>query len=193
MFYDALSRNTVKITLTEADMQAYSLKSDCISGKTAETKRILTRFLKKFQKESSFFSGCSPERLFLEAFPQESGGCVLYVSTLGTPGAPGSEEVLPEKAPKARPLMCSTDSFDALARLCLGIVRFFGGCSTCLYKDGVIYRLVAVPPKGSASRLSQFMSEYGEVSDSPLEICSTAEQGELICPKKAAEMLAQLA
>lgn len=193
MFYDPLSRNTVKITLTEADMEAYSLKSDCISGKTAETKRILTRFLKKFQKESSFFSGYNPERLFLEAFPQESGGCVLYVSTLGTLGALGSEEAPPEKPSKNRPIMCSTQSFDALAKLSLGIVRLFCGCSTCLYKDGVIYRLVAVPPRGNSLRLSQFMSEYGEVSDNPLEICSAAEQGQLICPKKAAERLAQLA
>ena len=193
MFYDPLSRNTVKITLTEADMEAYSLKSDCISGKTAETKRILTRFLKKFQKESSFFSGYNPERLFLEAFPQESGGCVLYVSTLGTLGALGSDEAPPEKPSKNRPIMCSTQSFDALAKLSLGIVRLFGGCSTCLYKDGVIYRLVAVPPRGNSLRLSQLMSEYGEVSDNPIEICSAAEQGVLICPKKAAERLAQLA
>ena len=193
MFYDPLSRNTVKITLTEADMEAYSLKSDCISEKTAETKRVLTRFLKKFQKESSFFSGCNPERLFLEAFPQESGGCVLYVSTLGTLGAPVSEEELPEKPSKNRPIMCSTESFGDLAKLSLGIVRLFGGCSTCLYKEGEIYRFVAVPPRGSSLRLSQLMSEYGEVSDNPIEICSAAEQGQLICPKKAAERLAPLA
>ena len=89
--------------------------------------------------------------------------------------------------------MCSTESFGDLARLSLGIVRLFGGCSTCLYKEGTLYRLVAVPPRGSSLRLSQLMSEYGEVSDNPIEICSAAEQGQLICPNKAAERLAPLA
>ena len=103
------------------------------------------------------------------------------------------EEELTEKPSKNRAIMCSTESFGDLSKLSLGLVRLFGSCSTCLYKEGEIYRFVAVPPRGSALRLSQLMSEYGEVSDNPIEICSAAEQGQLICPKKAAERLAPLA
>ena len=66
MKYDTLSRNTVKITLTEADMRKYSISSDCISGHTAETKRTLTDFVNRLKEINPLFPEYESERLFLE-------------------------------------------------------------------------------------------------------------------------------
>ena len=113
MYYDALSRNTVKITLTGKDMKDYSIKSESLRSRNAESKRSLTSFLKKFQSESSLFPDHKAERLFLEAFPSDDGGCILYVSTLGS-------DILPPPEPERRttPLMCCTAALGDTARLC---------------------------------------------------------------------------
>ena len=42
MYYDTLSRNTVKIVLTRGDMDRYSLESASLRARSAESKRSLT-------------------------------------------------------------------------------------------------------------------------------------------------------
>lgn len=49
MKYDLLSRDTVKITLSEADMREYSLCTEAIELRTAEARRSLSKMLRKMK------------------------------------------------------------------------------------------------------------------------------------------------
>ncbi len=185
MYYDALSSNTVKITLTRKDMSDYSIKSESLRSRSAESKRSLTRFLKKFQSESSLFQDQSAERLFLEAFPQDDGGCVMYVSTLGIEPLGVSEPVR-----RTRTMMCSAGSFSDIARLGACIAGKTSSSVLCRYSGS--YCLIVRTSAVNCAEVSRLIEEYGELSDDPTDIACAEEHGNIICARNAARVISEL-
>lgn len=180
MKYDSLSRNTVKITLSEEDMREYSLCAESIAMRTAETKRSLSRMLKKMK----LFQGYRPDRLFLEAFPERNGGCVLYVSGL-------SEEAVRENSGEAV-LMCRTDSLDSLVRLCRG-VEACGFCiKSCVYHGRGGYLLAVTAESGEYFLLYRLFSEFGRVCTDASEISAVSEYTVPVCEKDACRIFSGL-
>ena len=185
MYYDSLSAHTVKITLTGQDMSDYCLKSEDIRARNSASKRSLTRFLERFRTESSLFPDRSADRLFLEAFPSADGGCVMYVSTLGTEPLPDCGDVSP-----ASTLMCVSESLTDISRLAAAA----GGHITCsaLYRISGGWCLVMKADSAEVPYLSRLIGEFGEYSDDSIDICCAEEHGALICRENAAETLAGL-
>jgi negative regulator of genetic competence, sporulation and motility len=186
VFYDTLSAHTVKITLTRQDMSDYSIRSESLRSRSAESKRSLTRFLKRFQAESALFPDKSADRLFLEAFPSADGGCVMYVSTLGVEPLPDNEEPLP-----AASLMCFAENLADLSGLCAGISDRIRGSS--LYKVSGGWCLIITAERSEMPYISRLAGEYGEYSDDALDISCAAEHGSAVCRENAAAMLSELA
>ena len=185
MYYDSLSNNTVKITLTSKDMENYRIRSESLRSRSAESKRNLTCFLKKFQSESSLFPDHKAERLFLEAFPSDDGGCVMYVSTLG------SDLTAPGPVKKTQTVMFTTRSLDDAAKLCLcikGKVR-----SSSLYRLGDFYCLIFGLSPDLSVTVEHLIEEYGSLSDDSTDIAYTREHGETICRANAVKILSGLA
>lgn len=192
MRYDSLSRNTVKITLSEEELREYSLCAETLCARTAETKRGLARLLKRMK----LFSGYKAERLFLEAFPRADGGCILYVSSLGANigetvriGAEYGGE-----APGTRyEVMGRVGSFSLLVRLCAGLCRFCGNAETRVYayEDGS-YRLILSGDRRETETAKHLIGEYGETVTDDLRIRAAAERGRLICGESAAEKIGGL-
>lgn len=185
MKYDALSRNTVKITLSEEDMKEYSLCAESIVRRSPETKAELTRLLKTMK----LFGESSPERLFLEAFPKNGGGCVLYVSNLEDE-TDADFSFFSEKG--NIPLMCSIKRLDALIRLCKGLKVFFPEAGASVYRNGSFYVTVVEAPPKKAGRMLHFLSEYGEATADKSEICAIGEYAVLICSENTAEKFSRL-
>lgn len=186
MYYDTLSANTVKITLTRQDMSEYSIRSESLRDRTAESKRSLTRFLKRFQSESSLFPGRSADRLFLEAFPSADGGCVVYVSTLGVDPLPGDNDKSGEAV-----LMCAADTLDELSRLSAAISGRVGKSE--LYRISGGWCLILTADQSAVPYLSRVIEEYGELSDDTLDIACAAEHGTPVCRENAVNALSALA
>lgn len=184
MQYDALSRSTVKITLSEEDMREYSLCAENIALKTAESKRSLARLLKRMK----LFSGYKTERLFLEAFPRAQGGCILYVSSLGEEpdGAP------PKENRENTPLLCTVEGLDCFIRLCTGIYRYCDAENSCAYAENGRYSLLLLAPPSQTSAAKRLMGEYGTVCSDIYGISSVSEHGKLICGSDAAKIFAKL-
>ncbi len=180
MKYDSLSRNTVKITLSEEDMREYSLCAESIALRTADTKRSLSRMLKKMK----LFSGCRPDRLFLEAFPKTDGGCILYVSTL-------CEEADGERADETA-VMCCVDSLSDLVRLCRAAESADIQAQTCVYRNRGGYILVAMADRGEFFTLRRLFSEFGRVCADPSEICTVSEYAVPVCFCDACRIFAGL-
>lgn len=178
MKYDSLSRNTVKITLSEADMEEYSLRAESIALRTPEIKRTLAELLGKMR----LFPEYRPDRLFLEAFPKKEGGCVLYVSTLG------GEIQENEEAP----LLCRTENLSVTVQLCFGLKNIMKNPAASVYRYKNGYAVTVTPSAEDCGRIRSFLSEYGEVSRSNAEICSLSEYGVPVCEGDACEVLSRL-
>lgn len=177
MKFDSLSRSTVKITLSEEDMNRYSLCAESITQKTDEAKRTLAGLLKK----ERLFRGSNARRLFLEAFPRANGGCILYVSGL---------EEAENNAPVGK-AVCTVSGLDCFIRLCAGIYRICDGESAALADNGR-YSLLLLAPQKQLSAVLRVMSEYGEASTDEVEIRRLSECCKNICPSGAARTFARL-
>ena len=186
MFYDTLSANTVKITLTEQDMRSNALNAESIRSRTAESRRSLTRFLKRFQSESSLFPGHSAERLFLEAFPSDDGGCVLYVSTLGA-----EPEPQPPRRSHSVKLMCASPDLENVISLCGCISKRV--LSSSLYLFDGDYCLILRASPGESDIVSHIIEEFGGLSDDETDIARACEHGKPVCRANAASVMSRLA
>ncbi len=180
MKYDSLSRNTVKITLSEEDMREYSLCAESIALHTAETKRTLSRMLKKMK----LFTGYRHDRLFLEVFPKTEGGCVLYVS--------GLPEEQSADTSAERAVMCCAESLGALVQLCRAVEASALQLRTCVYRSHGGYILAAVCENGDYFAVRRIFSEFGRVSADPSEISAVAEYATPVCLWDAVGVFSQL-
>lgn len=180
MKYDSLSRNTVKITLSPDDMREYSLCAESIAPNNAETKRILSRMLKKMK----LFPGFRHDRLFLEAFPGDDGGCVLYVS--------GLPEEQSGAAPVERAVMCCAENLTALSQLCRAVEASALRLQACVYRSYGGYILAAVCENSDYFAVRRIFSEFGRVSADPSEICAIAEYAVPVCLCDAVGVFSQL-
>ncbi len=179
MKYDTLSRNTVKITLTEEDMRRYSLRTEDISKRNTETKRALTGFINRIQGLNPVFPGYETDRLFLEAFPRADGGCILYVSTLGINNTPVESHTDIPKVTNNK-LMLITDNISDLAAFSRALSGISPELGLFLYYLGSSFMLIIPAPRLKAEKLSALISEYGELSVSSSEIAFTEEHGRLL-------------
>ncbi len=177
MKYDSISRGTVKITLSEADMREYSLCAENIACHTAEAKRSLSKMLKKMK----LFSGHKPDRLFLEAFPSAEGGLILYVSNLYN-----------ENEGEETALMCCVDNLSCLTQLCHVIQQSGLQLQTCVYRSYKGYILVAIAEKENFCKLRRIFSEFGRVCTDPSEICVVSEYAVPVCFNNACEVFSEL-
>ncbi len=180
MQFDTLSRSTVKITLSEEDMRKYSLCAKSLAKKNAEAKRALAGFLKR----ARLFREFNTERLFLEAFPCEKGGCILYVS--------GLDEAPEGTTRDISPLLCTVDGLDSFIKLCAGIYRFFNGEYSSAYAENGRYSLIVFADADQLSAIRRIMSEYGEVISDSREVFRIYEHAENVCPSGAARAFARL-
>lgn len=190
MKYDTLSRNTVKITLTEADMRKYSISADCISGHTAETKRTLTDFVNRLKEINPLFPEYEPERLFLEAFPRSEGGCILFISTLGR--EPFDIPKDKPKAPRNKMLMLITEDISYLSGFSKALFSLSGEFEAKLYYLSGEFYLIMPCPRGKSSLISAIINEYGELSDSGFEIAAAEEHGKLLSAENTLKKLMKL-
>ena len=161
-------------------MREYSLCAENIALRTADTKRSLSRMLRKMK----LFSGYKPDRLFLEAFPSSDGGCVLYVSSLGSDYS-GEKPV--EKA-----LMCRTDSLEELISLCHTLEGMKLKAQTCVYKGRSGYILIALSQLSDGEKIKRIFSEYGRVCSDPSEICIISEYAVPVCFTDACKRFSEL-
>lgn len=190
MKYDTLSRNTVKITLTEADMRKYSLSNDCISGHTAETKRTLTDFVNRLKEINPLFPEYEPERLFLEAFPRSEGGCILFISTLGREPLDISKDK--PKTTRNKMLMLIAGDISSLSGFSRAVFSLSGVTEAKLYYLGGEFYLIIPCPRGKSSLISAIINEYGELSDNGLEISAAEEHGRLLSAENTLKKLMKL-
>ncbi len=78
MHIELISKSAVKITLTGTELSSYSLEFDLIDSGSPETRRLLSDVLDRLLLTKNI--DLSDEKLYIEVFPEKSGGCLMYIS-----------------------------------------------------------------------------------------------------------------
>lgn len=158
MVIDVISSNTIKIVLDENDMLLYNVSFDKLDRSSPETKKLLIDLIKNIKDEKSI--DLSAEKLFVEAFPKDDGGCLLYLSMLNN-----NIKANTEKINLYNSIICTIDSPEMLLTISSKLYCHFSHLlhnSELYYRDGN-YLMILHTFKKSDKKLKIFLSEYCEI------------------------------
>lgn len=200
MQIDVLANKTVKITLNRLDMSEYDVKYESLSHKSPDTKRLLVELLAAVRMEKKL--DLSGERLFIEAFPKNDGGCMLYISCLES----GRNQITKQSAKQRMPaklyetIICETKDIDSLGKLCVSldniIERNHPACCTSLYWEWQNcenrYRLILTDLNPVGRDIKGILREFGDIlSGDDITMAKTTEHFKQIIEKNAAKQIAE--
>lgn len=190
MTIEAISLTTVKITLTPEDLREYGLSYGTLRSSNIETKLLLSAIISAVRENGT--AEMNTDRFFIEAFEQQSGGCIIYISAV------------PEKIPaKVRPAeklrqesyltveIKNPQDLEKLFSKTWGQFGNFIEISSLYEKDGG-YRLVAKTSKRPDRRFQKLIDENGLSSEAG-EITAqvTSEHWNCIIAENALETLSE--
>ena len=76
-----ISDDRLKVILTSSDLTGYGIRIEDIDYDNTETRRVFWTILDKAKNETGFDAAIS--RIFIQIYPDSSGGCEMYVSRMG--------------------------------------------------------------------------------------------------------------
>ncbi len=184
MQIDMLAGNTVKITLAPSDMTGYNISYEDISGKSRDTKLMLSKLIAAIREKNQI--DLSGERLLVEAFPKNDGGCMLYISCLGSASrqTPSAKTQKPAKA-RREYYIVQSDSLDDVTALCVTLKKRGTNLQSSLYHCNIneknIYRLCLCAAK-IAPEIKGIIAEFMQpLAKSEAALCDTEEYFKLLC------------
>lgn len=187
MVIEIISSNTIKIILNENDMSLYDISFDKLDRSNPETKRLLIDLIDSVRVEKNI--DLSSERLFVEAFPKDDGGCLLYLSILNS-----NVKVTPEKSSLYNTLICKIDSPEVLLAVTSKVYEMFNHIlhnSELYYCDGT-YQLILHIFKRADKKLKTFLGEFCQVSSNgEIEASAIREHYTCIFPINAIEEISR--
>ncbi len=183
MVIEVISSNTIKVILTEDDMSSYDVSFEKLDRSNPETKRLLIELISSIKAEKDV--DLSSERLFVEAFPKDDGGCLLYLSMLGN-----NVKIATDRMTVYNTLICKISSPQALMRICTKICEQYNYIihNSELYYDNGVYQLILQIYKKTDRKLKNMLSEFCSISGtSELEASVIREHFNCIFPIDAIE------
>ncbi len=183
MLIEIISSNTIKVVLDEYDMAIYDISFDQLDRSSPETKRLLIDLIENINEEKNI--DLSDERIFVEAFPKDDGGCLLYLSMLGT-----NIKVTPEKTSLYSSIICTVTDYAALQAICCNIFTMYSHIthnSELYFNDGSYY-IILHTFKRADKKMRTFLSEYCEITGTGETDCSyIREYSQCLFPLNAIE------
>ncbi len=167
MTIEVISANTIKVALDEFDMADYNVTFDDLDRKSPETKSLLIDLLNSIKQEKNI--DLSAERIFVEAFPKDDGGCLLYLSMLGS----ATKQPL-KKASLYNSIICRILGPDELVEISCKLFKLYNHIThnSELYYDDSSYFLILNTFKKADKKMRGFLSEYCEIIGGEETECS---------------------
>lgn len=170
MKMEPLKNGSLKIWMTEEDMQHFGLQFEHMSAHNEATRRAVSRLISVARDRHLLHTG---GELTLEALPLGNGCLLLVTPRCGEPLFP-----LPQPAvyhlQNADDLLQLTDGLRLLPTNTLPAASLFA------WPTG--YRLIVYPHKTkSCHRCCQLLCEYAQPINDPLAVAHTEEHGTALC------------
>lgn len=179
----------LKVSLSREELEELGVDYDSLDYQNPATREILLGLLERGRKEAGF----SPRRakLYIEVFPSEGGGCIIYFTRLP------NGELMPAGrfVPGAVPAVFAFGDTEVLIQACAGLHELYAHrvLESALYRVGQGYRLVIYPLDYADNLSSSFLGEYGTyVGRGAVLAAYCREHGALLIEKDAVAVLAGL-
>ena len=171
MTIEVISSNTIKITLSELDMIEYDISYENLDRKNPETKRLLIELLQTIRLEKNI--DLTSEKLFVEAFPQTNGGCLLYISLLNEKVRVKSENNVLYNC-----VVCEVLNIEQLSEMCYQLYNRYSHLihNSELYTNNESYRLIIHTFSKLEDKLKSILNEYSIIKGKGEIICSTTRE-----------------
>lgn len=167
MTIEKLSSLTVKVSLSSAELEAYSLDFDLINEYSKNTENLLKYILKEIYIHLglNLFS----ENLYIEAFSCSDQKCVLYISVSGDPD---EKIICDNEAEKEKTILETGNSTDMIS-FSKDIAEYYNDyfSNSSLYHSNNIFRLlIETEPEKSESIADcaashRLRSMYGNIAE----------------------------
>ncbi len=180
-----ISARRLQIDLTKDDLTAMNLTYDQIDYQQSKTKILILSLLETARLTTGFQPN---SRVFIEVYPNEQGGCTVFLSDLST------HETRRWRVRRhvASPVIYAFDDIDVLI---VGTVKLFRRCShrirkSMLYRLEKSWRLVIYPLDVVENITLSFLDEYApRCGEGELAATWLDEHGERVLPENAVDLI----
>lgn len=180
---EPLDHQTVKIILSERDMRQFGLTYESMDYNDSTTRKVILDLLQQVHQATQI--DMSQGKLFIEAFPDETGGCILYLNLL----APGPSSPLSNDSP-CSPIAIFLPSLDQLTGVCklLNTRHKHSILKSSLYRSSRQYLLILYPCSKNVGRLCAAIHEFNASTAKGYIVAgSIHERNKLLIKNKAIE------
>lgn len=192
MRIEQIDQQTVKVVLTQDDMDSFDITYEEMDYQDPNTKRVLMELLQRIRDEMQMDLGGG--RLFVEAFPYLDGGCVLYICNIP---AEGDKRARPVKKPSGfnTPIVFEFENLSLLTAACGRLIQRYNHIilKSALYLYEEKYRLLLYSYFKQDEKLIALVSEYGRyVGKGAVQSSFVKEHAKLLLESNAVETLSEL-
>ena len=178
-----ITADKLKIELSREDMEALSIEYENLDYSNEQTRSALIALLDKSRAEAGF----NPRgaKLFIEVYPTESGGCVLYFTAM-------RRESHGRSVPA--PVVFEFDDVETLISCCTKGFRQYGHriFKSALFRFEDTYRLVLHPLDYNDMLSVYFFREYARlVGEGEVLAAFTEEHGLPLLSENALDTLSE--
>jgi negative regulator of genetic competence, sporulation and motility len=155
---EKIDEKTIRILLSAQDMEAYHITYEQMDYNDLATKRAILNIIQQVRQKANIAVEFS--KLFVEAFPNDDGGCILYVNVSDSFTAAPVER---KTTSFDTPLVFEFDSLNLLTAACsrLWIHDNHLMIKTSLYLYEKKYRLLLYTYCRMEQKIIQQLQEYG--------------------------------
>ena len=193
MKIEQIDPQTIKVILTQTDMDSFDITYDDMDYKDPHTKQVILELLRQIKQEITidFNSG----KLFIEAFPYLNGGCVLYICTI----ALENEKAEPSASVSRRtgfntPLVFEFDDINLLTDTCSRLLQQYNHIilRSALYWYENKYRLLIYSYFKLDNKIISLVKEYGNyIGKGTVQSSIVREHAKLLIENNAIETVSQ--
>ena len=187
MKIEAIDEATIKVVLTNKEMNAYHLSYETMDSNDTATKKSLVAVLGRVKGKTDL--DLENSRLFVEAYPLGEGGLILYVNFMKNTAKPVRSSGL------SVPLVFSFPNLEALCGACLRLQKQIPHLilQSKLYRTQDGYQLIVWSYCRLEQRLLRFVREYGRLAGKGnIASAWTREHGKALLEQDAVSVMAKL-
>lgn len=186
MKIEILDRQTVKIVLSEMDMEELAITYEEMDYSRPETRKLIMRLLNRVRDKTNMdFTG---GKLFIEAFPSQEGGCILYLNLIEKPASKTATQGF------SAPLIFQIGSLEELHKVCEKLFTRYHHLilKSSLYQSEQGYTLMLYSYYKLDEKLIAIVKEHGDLlGKGNIQKCLVEEHQRLLVKDKAIETIAK--
>jgi len=189
MDFHLISPDKLKVDLTAQDLVMLDIDYDDLDYKDERTRTVLIDLIIRGRAAVGF----SPQgsKLYIEIYPREEGGCVVYYTRLQGGQLDSGGSFLPGPTP----VVFAFEDPETLLRACRGAHNLYRHriLKSCLYTKGGHYRLIIYPLDFGGGISVSFLREYARlVGEGSVLAAHIEEHWQLLSAEDALEQLAEV-